>query len=141
MYPGVLAQLSNEIEKCADYRYGGHDIRQVCVFLQRHARPAMQALAMAGQIRYYLLGAVAALLISAAPCARSDCKDWMARLVALQGSVEWQASGTTPWQKAVLDLAFCKGNRIRTLNQSRATLQLRNETFVPMGQMTTVSRQ
>ncbi|MDD5034751.1 MAG: FecR domain-containing protein [Methylococcaceae bacterium] len=86
-------------------------------------------------------------LFRAAPClslllvppdALAACEQTVARLVSLQGEVEEQEIERQDWQRAGPEEVFCPGDRIRTLDNSRATLQLNNQTFVSLDQKTTV---
>lgn len=68
----------------------------------------------------------------------ADCTETVARLVSAQGEVERQSQGDQEWREASLEQTFCPGDKIRTLERSRATLQLNNQTFVSLDQKTTV---
>lgn len=68
----------------------------------------------------------------------AECKDWAARLVTAQGRVEMQAASQGAWLPAEAGQNVCPGDRIRTLKQSRASLQLANQTYLSLDQSTVV---
>lgn len=68
----------------------------------------------------------------------APCEHPVARLVAFQGEAEEQAVGTDRWTKSAPERSFCAGDRIRTGEHSRATLELANKTYLSLEQRTTI---
>lgn len=66
------------------------------------------------------------------------CEHPVARLVALQGEAEEQVHNTVRWQPSAPAHDFCAGDRIRTREHSRATLELNNKTYLSLEQKTTI---
>jgi tetratricopeptide (TPR) repeat protein len=62
------------------------------------------------------------------------CTDWVAMIVSLEGRVETRFEGKGDWQPAVLNDRYCAEDELRTLENSRAALQLRNDTIVRLDQ-------
>jgi hypothetical protein len=74
-----------------------------------------------------------------AGAASADCEeDWAARLISAQGQVEIQAADQSTWRPAAAEQYVCPGAKLRTLQRSRASLQLRNQTYFSVDQFTTV---
>lgn len=68
----------------------------------------------------------------------AECEHWVARLVSAQGQVEVQSTPQGPWTPVAAEQRFCEGDRVRTQPQSRASLQLPNQTYLSLDQRTTV---
>jgi tetratricopeptide (TPR) repeat protein len=66
------------------------------------------------------------------------CTDWVAILVSVEGRVEARTDGDPVWHTAALNERFCAGDELRTLENSRAALQLRNDTIVRLDQRSMV---
>ena len=66
------------------------------------------------------------------------CPEWAARVVSVEGRVEALQAGETQWRAVALDDAFCPEDQIRTLENSRAAIQLSNETMLRLDQNTLV---
>ena len=66
------------------------------------------------------------------------CPAWAAKVVSIEGQVEAMASGDTQWRTVALNDTFCPDDQIRTLENSRAALQLSNETILRLDQNTLV---
>ncbi len=62
-------------------------------------------------------------------CAAADapCEPAAATAVSVQGTVEARPAGGSQWQPVQLNDAFCPGDEIRVLDNSRASLALANE--------------
>jgi len=70
------------------------------------------------------------------------CEDWVARMVSLQGSADQRVniSGKPSNWKVVAGAAtFCRDDVLRIGANSRATLELKNDTILRLGQNTTVT--
>lgn len=82
-------------------------------------------------------GIVVGLPISAA-AAPTECPEWAAKIVSIEGRVESLRAGDTNWQAVNLNDTYCPNDRIRTLENSRAAIQLQNETILRLDQNTVV---
>ncbi|BBL73307.1 FecR domain-containing protein [Methylomagnum ishizawai] len=85
--------------------------------------------------------AVLSCLVLALACTATaeaqTCSDWAARLASAEGQVEVHTD-TGHWQPVVVDQRFCAGDKIRTQTQSRASLQLANQTYMTLDQRSTL---
>jgi Flp pilus assembly protein TadD len=68
----------------------------------------------------------------------ANCENRVARLMSLQGRLTIQENGPEEWKSVSPEQEFCRGDRIRTSSQSRATLELNNKTFITLDQQTTI---
>lgn len=88
------------------------------------------------------IAAVTVALFAAATATHSAanprCDSWSARLVSAQGVVQVQYSDTADWRPTELDQTFCLGDHVRTRDNSRAALELRNDTLLRLDQNTTL---
>jgi tetratricopeptide (TPR) repeat protein len=68
------------------------------------------------------------------------CTDWVAILVSAEGQVEarYEEEGLARWHPVSLNDRYCAGDELRTLENSRAALQLRNDTIVRLDQSSMV---
>ena len=82
------------------------------------------------------IGTIVALLAPIPGLA--GCEQAVARLVSLQGNLERQSPGQQEWRAASPEETFCPGDKIRTRERSRATLELNNKTYLSLDQKTTV---
>jgi Tfp pilus assembly protein PilF len=72
----------------------------------------------------------------------ADCAPVIARVVALQGTVEVQRAGIGSWLSVRrLDASICAGDKLRTAPSSRAALFVQPETLVRLDQNTTLTLQ
>jgi len=78
------------------------------------------------------------LLLTISASSFADCKDWIARVVSMQGSVDVRTENTASWNPVVLQKVYCVGDIIRTGSHSRASLELHNETILRLNQNTTL---
>ena len=99
-------------------------------------RPALHANPVHGLLLtcLLLLTTVTASLASDAP----RCSPPMARLASLQGAADVQYPDTATWQPAETGQIFCPGDRIRVAADSRAVVELRDETLLRLDQKTTL---
>ncbi len=67
----------------------------------------------------------------------SDCEPWMAKVISSQGKVESQGPDDYEWHSVANDAAFCYGDKVRTGNNSRASLMLKNGSILTLDQKTT----
>lgn len=73
------------------------------------------------------------------PAAATDCEQWVARAVSVQGNVQVQRVGVSTWENIKLEDRFCPGDMIRILEKSRAALVLRNESVIRLDENTTIT--
>lgn len=57
--------------------------------------------------------------------------DWIARVVSIQGKVDVRTKDTETWQNVELQQVYCRGDTVRFKRNSRAVLELHNETILP----------
>ena len=77
-------------------------------------------------------------LPGSATAGAGKCPEWAARVVSIEGRVEALSAGTSQWQAVALNDTFCPEDQIRTLENSRAAVQLSNETMLRLDQNTLV---
>ncbi len=68
----------------------------------------------------------------------TECPEWAAKIVSVEGRVESLRAGDTNWQAVKLNDTYCPNDRVRTLEKSRAAIQLQNETILRLDQNTVV---
>lgn len=68
-----------------------------------------------------------------------ECTAPVARIVSLQGIVEFHRPGITGWRRVVPDTTFCAGDRVRVRSNSRAALRLSNESTLRLDQKTAIT--
>ena len=84
-----------------------------------------------------LIGMVVGLPLSAS-ATPPECTEWAAKIVSIEGRVESLRAGDTNWQAVNLNDTYCPNDRVRTLENSRAAIQLQNETILRLDQNTVV---
>lgn len=67
------------------------------------------------------------------------CKEWIAKVVSVQGSVQARRAGEEQWRTVRLNDIFCPGDMIRVQEQGRAAIALLNESTLRLDQNTTVT--
>jgi tetratricopeptide (TPR) repeat protein len=67
------------------------------------------------------------------------CAHWAGKIVSLQGVAQVRKAGETKWRQVRLNDAYCPGDTIRVLKNSRAAIVLKNETFFRIDQNTTIT--
>jgi tetratricopeptide (TPR) repeat protein len=72
-------------------------------------------------------------------CASEPCKDWVTKVVSVQGKVEARRADQKLWVPVRLNDIFCPGDMIRTQERSRAALVLSNESILRLDQRTTLT--
>ena len=85
-----------------------------------------------------LLMAMLVMGIVASAAAFAQCADWVAGIVSIEGRVEVRREDDDVWRSAVLGETYCGGDELRTLENSRAAIRLRNETVVRLDQTSMV---
>jgi tetratricopeptide (TPR) repeat protein len=66
------------------------------------------------------------------------CENWVATVVSVEGRVEARSADEPVWRLVALNDRYCAGDELRTLENSRAALQLRNDTIVRLDQRSMV---
>ena len=81
------------------------------------------------------------LSLMVAPCLQAApyCSQWKAKVISIQGKVDFQRSGDNYWTLLKQDDKFCSGDKVRTSRHSRATIQLDNNTLITLNQSTTLN--
>ncbi|MCF6252993.1 MAG: FecR domain-containing protein [Methylococcaceae bacterium] len=67
------------------------------------------------------------------------CPQWIAKIVSLEGKVDSQFSDDMHWHTTNSKETFCRGDKIRTDQHSRATLLFKNESRATLNQNTTLT--
>ena len=67
-----------------------------------------------------------------------DCQSPVAEIVSVQGVVESQVPGSRAWEPVHQHDTFCSGELIRVRSNSRAGLYLANDTFLRLGEQTSI---
>ena len=68
----------------------------------------------------------------------NECKDWVAKIVSVEGRVESLKAGETDWHEVQTNNTYCPEDKIRTQEKSRVAILLPNETILRLDQKTTV---
>lgn len=68
-----------------------------------------------------------------------SCELWYARTISVQGSVQLKKAGDPTWSPVHLDERLCPGDSLKIAAQSRAAIQLPNDTIVRLDQNTTIT--
>lgn len=71
--------------------------------------------------------------------AAEACELWVAKVVSVQGKVEVQKSGETPWNPVRYRDTYCAGDKIRVMERSRAVVVIFNDATLHLDQNTTVT--
>ena len=78
------------------------------------------------------------VLLSPLAAAAPTCGDWVARVVSVQGVVEARAVDDSRWQRVEQGQQYCANDMIHVHEDSRAALELANETIIRLDQNTTI---
>lgn len=78
------------------------------------------------------------LLMSTVASAEKSCKDWVAKVVSVEGRLESKAPDESNWRKVALHDTFCPEESIRTLDNSRAAIQLRSGGIIRLSKWSTI---
>ncbi len=68
----------------------------------------------------------------------AGCEDWVAKVVSVEGRVESFILHKTDWEPAKLDETLCPDDKVRTMENSRAAILLKNESILRLDQRTIV---
>ena len=85
-----------------------------------------------------LISMLAGLLFSNTASAETR-KDWMAKVVSVQGNVQIKKKDETQWKTVRLNDTYSQGDMIRVRERSRAAFLLSNETIIRLDQNTTIT--
>ncbi len=83
-----------------------------------------------------LLVSLFVLLFSSSSYA--TCTDWIARVVSIQGNVDVRVVNTAQWKPVELQQVYCSGDTLRVQANSRAALELHNDTILRLNQNSTL---
>ena len=72
------------------------------------------------------------------PATAASCLQWVAKAVSVQGSIQARPAGKEQPFPVKLNDTFCPGDKIHVEEGGRAVLLLSNETFLRLGQNTTI---
>jgi tetratricopeptide (TPR) repeat protein len=92
----------------------------------------------------YLLSFLVCLsfvITSLYPCASfaGTCKQWVAKVVSVQGNVQAKRVDEKQWQPVKLNNTYCPGDVIRVQEKSRAEIALINQPVLRLDQNTTIT--
>jgi FecR-like protein len=75
------------------------------------------------------------------PCAApaATCETPVAKVVSVQGTVESQRMGETPWQPVQFNDTYCPGDTIRVQARSRADVAMLNQSVLRLNANTTIT--
>ena len=79
------------------------------------------------------------VLMFAGAARGQSCDQWGGKIVSVQGRVQVRKAGESKWMPVGLNEIYCPGDSIRVLKNSRAAIQLSNETLFRLDQNTTIS--
>jgi tetratricopeptide (TPR) repeat protein len=91
-------------------------------------------------ISHCVLGGMALFTLTLLPVGQlhaASCEP-VARLVSLEGAIEYKSANTENWNPAVLEQEFCNGDAIRSGQDSRAALRMINETLLRLDHSTAI---
>ena len=90
--------------------------------------------------RYFviLLFIIISMTSSGSLLAAGRCTQWVAKIVSMQGSITTRSSDDTDWSPAGLNQTYCSGDIIHVAENSRAAIELSNETIIRLDQKTTI---
>ncbi len=91
-------------------------------------------------ISHCVLGGMALFTLTLLPVGQlhADSCEPVARLVSLEGAIEYKIANTENWNPAVLEQEFCNGDAIRSGRDSRAALRMINETLLRLDHSTAI---
>jgi ferric-dicitrate binding protein FerR (iron transport regulator) len=69
----------------------------------------------------------------------SECEESVAHAISVQGQVEARSAESTPWRLIKQGDGLCAGDRLRVGENSRAGLHLSNETYLRLGEKSTIT--
>jgi tetratricopeptide (TPR) repeat protein len=67
------------------------------------------------------------------------CKQWAAKMISVQGTVQVKREGGLQWEAVKLNETYCPGDTIRVQDRSRADLALTNQPVLRLDQNTTLT--
>jgi tetratricopeptide (TPR) repeat protein len=84
-----------------------------------------------------VLLALLALALTPAKLSAERCPDWAGKAVSVQGAVELRQADTDSWVPIRLEERLCAGDAVRVGPDSRASLQLSNQSVMRLNENTT----
>jgi tetratricopeptide (TPR) repeat protein len=94
---------------------------------------------LTGFLLFLLLTSVSLVLTTPATSQAQACKQWVAKMVSVQGTVQVKRESGTQWQAVKLNETYCPGDTIRVQDRSRAELALPNQPVLRLDQNTTLT--
>jgi tetratricopeptide (TPR) repeat protein len=85
------------------------------------------------------LSCLIAFALPSGACAKGPCEDWVARIVSVEGVVEVRRAGAAGWAKIERNDTICADDSVRVDANSRAAVEMSNETILRLDQHTTVT--
>jgi tetratricopeptide (TPR) repeat protein len=79
------------------------------------------------------------ILVFSGTAVADTCKEWVAKAVSVQGSVQVRLSGQAEWKPVQLNDVFCPGDMVRVREQGRSAMVLSNETIIRLNEKTTIT--
>ncbi len=86
----------------------------------------------------WLLSCLAIAFYSPYVTAASQCDEWVAHVVSVQGVVEVKTAHENRWLRVEQGQRYCKNDTIHVRENSRAALELADETIIRLDQNTTI---
>ncbi len=75
---------------------------------------------------------------SSSVSATAQCDEWVARIISVQGQVEAKTAHENRWKNVEQGQRYCANDMIHVRENSRAALELANETIIRLDQNTTI---
>ncbi|UCE79854.1 MAG: FecR domain-containing protein, partial [Nitrospiraceae bacterium] len=79
------------------------------------------------------------VLVLSGTAVAETCKESIATVVSVQGSVQVRLKGETEWKPVQLNDVFCPGDMVRVRDRSRSAIVLSNETIIRLDEKTTIT--
>ena len=77
--------------------------------------------------------------LSSESMASKICKEWVAKVVSVQGTVQAKRRGETQWEPVESNNAFCISDMLRVQERSRVAIVMSNDTIIRLDQNTTIT--
>ncbi|HEY4732309.1 MAG TPA: FecR domain-containing protein, partial [Gammaproteobacteria bacterium] len=99
-----------------------------------------RAMTVKARQRYFILIILGIMMSMPAVSiyAAEQCEPWVARIVSIQGTVNTRPSDAARWSPAILNQTYCAGDIVHVGENSRAAIELSNETIIRLDQKTII---
>ncbi len=89
---------------------------------------------------FHLMSVLLILLVLGVKSVSADesCAGWAAKVTSMQGDVDIRKNTTLQWVPAKLNESLCDNDMLRTAANSRATVQIQEETFMVLDERSTI---